>query len=60
MQTEGGHGRFKGPLDCLKKTLGREGLRGLYKGATPPLFGWAVMDAVMFVVPRGSFAKIHF
>ncbi|KAJ1539611.1 hypothetical protein HK405_012674, partial [Cladochytrium tenue] len=45
MQTEGGHGRFKGPLDCLLTTLRREGFRALYKGATPPLLGWTLMDA---------------
>ena len=38
-------GKFKGPLDCLMTTIKREGFRALYKGATPPLFGWAMMDA---------------
>ncbi|KAI9206300.1 mitochondrial carrier protein [Polychytrium aggregatum] len=46
MQTEGGFGRFKGPLDCLVETVKKEGFRGLYKGATPPLLGWALMDSV--------------
>ncbi|KAJ2746390.1 hypothetical protein GGI20_001386 [Coemansia sp. BCRC 34301] len=45
-QVEGGHGRFKGPLDCLVNTVKQEGLRALYKGASIPLVGWAVMDAV--------------
>lgn len=40
-------GRFGGPLDCVAQTLRREGVRGLYKGATPPLVGWMVMDSVM-------------
>ncbi|KAJ2845482.1 hypothetical protein GGI22_006541, partial [Coemansia erecta] len=44
-QVEGGHGRFKGPLDCLVGTVRQEGLRALYKGASIPLIGWAVMDA---------------
>ncbi|TGZ81550.1 mitochondrial carrier [Ascodesmis nigricans] len=39
--------RFKGPLDCLLKTLRNEGVRGVYKGATPPLVGWMFMDSVM-------------
>ncbi|KAF8545262.1 mitochondrial carrier domain-containing protein [Trichophaea hybrida] len=39
--------RFKGPLDCLLKTLRNEGFRGVYKGATPPLVGWMFMDSVM-------------
>ncbi|KIV83995.1 hypothetical protein PV11_05975 [Exophiala sideris] len=38
---------FRGPLDCLLQTVRNEGLQGLYKGATPPLLGWMVMDSVM-------------
>lgn len=40
-------GRFTGPLDCTIKTLKNEGVRGLYKGFTPPLVGWVMMDSVM-------------
>jgi solute carrier family 25 carnitine/acylcarnitine transporter 20/29 len=32
----------------LTQTVRYEGLRGLYKGATPPLFGWTAIDSVMF------------
>ncbi|PWW76959.1 mitochondrial carrier [Tuber magnatum] len=39
--------QFRGPLDCLLKTIGKEGFRGLYKGATPPLVGWMFMDSIM-------------
>ncbi|CCX31517.1 Similar to Mitochondrial substrate carrier family protein L; acc. no. Q54W11 [Pyronema omphalodes CBS 100304] len=39
--------RFKGPLDCLLKTCRNEGVRAVYKGATPPLVGWMCMDSVM-------------
>ncbi|KAI9277260.1 mitochondrial carrier domain-containing protein [Phascolomyces articulosus] len=39
--------RFKGPLDCLMKTIRHEGVRALYKGATPPLIGWMFMDSIM-------------
>ncbi|KAJ5334725.1 hypothetical protein N7541_004566 [Penicillium brevicompactum] len=39
--------QFRGPLDCTLQTLRNEGLRGFYKGATPPLVGWMVMDSVM-------------
>ncbi|KAI9468685.1 mitochondrial carrier domain-containing protein [Zychaea mexicana] len=39
--------RFKGPLDCLMKTVRQEGVRALYKGATPPLIGWMFMDSIM-------------
>lgn len=39
--------QFKGPLDCLLQTVRKEGLVGLYKGATPPLIGWMFMDSLM-------------
>ncbi|KAJ2632799.1 hypothetical protein H4R22_000985 [Coemansia sp. RSA 1290] len=45
-QVEGGHGRFRGPIDCLVSTVRNEGPRALYKGASIPLVGWAAMDAV--------------
>ncbi|KAF8417849.1 mitochondrial carrier domain-containing protein [Tirmania nivea] len=38
---------FAGPIDCLKKTIQKEGVRGLYKGTTPPLVGWMFMDSIM-------------
>ncbi|MCJ1398581.1 hypothetical protein MMC11_001781 [Xylographa trunciseda] len=41
------HTQFKGPLDCLLQTVRNEGVRGLYKGATPPLVGWMFMDSIM-------------
>ncbi|KAG0020973.1 hypothetical protein BGZ82_011458 [Podila clonocystis] len=46
MQTSGSD-RFRGPLHCLMETIRKEGPRALYKGATPPLIGWAFMDSVM-------------
>ncbi|KAI0601413.1 mitochondrial carrier domain-containing protein [Biscogniauxia sp. FL1348] len=39
--------RFRGPLQCVAQTLRHEGVRGLYKGATPPLVGWMFMDSLM-------------
>ncbi|KAI0134527.1 mitochondrial carrier domain-containing protein [Xylariales sp. AK1849] len=39
--------RFSGPLQCVAQTLRNEGVRGLYKGATPPLVGWMFMDSIM-------------
>ncbi|KAI4233896.1 MAG: hypothetical protein L6R40_006928 [Gallowayella cf. fulva] len=39
--------QFRGPLHCLGQTIRNEGVRGLYKGATPPLCGWMVMDSIM-------------
>lgn len=47
LQTEGGYGRFRGPLHCLTTTVRTEGLRALYKGAALPLFGWSLIDTVM-------------
>jgi len=41
------HAQFKGPLDCVMQTLRKEGINGIYKGATPPLIGWMCMDSVM-------------
>ncbi len=34
-----GPARFSGALDCLAKTIQREGVRGLFKGMTSPLTG---------------------
>ncbi|KAK9363842.1 mitochondrial carrier domain-containing protein [Lipomyces starkeyi] len=38
--------QFRGPLDCFLQSTRKEGFRGLYKGAAPPLLGWMVMDSV--------------
>lgn len=40
-------GMFKGPMDCVWQTLKKEGAGGFYKGFTPPLIGWVLMDSVM-------------
>lgn len=51
-------GHFKGPLDCVLQTVRKEGVAGFYKGATPPLVGWMVMDSVYvhstFFLHRGG------
>jgi solute carrier family 25 (mitochondrial carnitine/acylcarnitine transporter), member 20/29 len=39
--------QFTGPWDCLLQTLRKEGVAGIYKGASPPLLGWMAMDSVM-------------
>ncbi|KAK7755959.1 hypothetical protein SLS62_001901 [Diatrype stigma] len=39
--------RFRGPWQCAAQTMQREGVRGFYKGATPPLVGWMFMDSVL-------------
>ncbi|KAL3230658.1 hypothetical protein RNJ44_01107 [Nakaseomyces bracarensis] len=43
----GGEVQFKGPLDCVYKTLKTQGIRGLYLGFTPPLVGWILMDSAL-------------
>ncbi|GMM38967.1 hypothetical protein DASC09_063060 [Saccharomycopsis crataegensis] len=40
-------GRFTGPINALTQTIAKEGIKGLYKGFTPPLVGWVLMDSVM-------------
>eukprot|EP00920_Eleutheroschizon_duboscqi_P000391 GHVT01001140.1.p1 GENE.GHVT01001140.1~~GHVT01001140.1.p1 ORF type:complete len:234 (+),score=46.15 GHVT01001140.1:305-1006(+) len=37
-----------GALDCAKITLKEEGVRGFYRGVTPPLFGIGLINAVLF------------
>lgn len=39
--------QFRGPLQCLMQTVQKEGVAGLYKGASPPLVGWMFMDSIM-------------
>lgn len=41
-------GRFKGPLDCFKQTLRREGLLAVYKGVTPPLVATGFVNSCLF------------
>lgn len=40
-------GTYKGPLDCFRQTVSKEGFRGLYKGLTPPLAGWGLSDSIL-------------
>ena len=48
LQAEGTGGRFSGPMNCLKMTIRREGMLGLYKGVTPPLFATGVVNSCLF------------
>lgn len=48
LQSEGGYGRFKGPVDCLVTTLKQEKVFGLYKGAMGPLIGQGLVSSVQF------------
>lgn len=55
-------GTYTGPLDCFLQLARRESLLGLYKGATPPAFGWALTDSVLLGSLhnyRRFFARFH-
>ncbi|KAJ2771231.1 hypothetical protein IWQ56_001868 [Coemansia nantahalensis] len=47
MQIEG-PGVFRGPVDCLLKTVRNEGLLGMYKGMASPLVGIAAVNSLLF------------
>ncbi|ORX77788.1 mitochondrial carrier [Basidiobolus meristosporus CBS 931.73] len=40
---------FEGPLDCLRKTVQREGFYGLYRGLSSPLVGAMLENSALFV-----------
>ncbi|RUS12582.1 mitochondrial carrier domain-containing protein [Endogone sp. FLAS-F59071] len=40
---------YKGPIDCLTRTLKQEGVKGLYKGLSSPLVGSMLENAALFV-----------
>lgn len=39
---------YHGPLDCLQQSLRQDGLRGLYRGISAPLFGAAIETSSLF------------
>lgn len=41
-------GTYKNGIECVKKTVAADGLRGLYRGVLPPLLGVTPMFAVSF------------
>jgi ornithine carrier protein len=41
--------RFSGPIDCLKTTWKKEGIRGLYRGLPAPIVGAMVENASLFL-----------
>ena len=48
--------RYRGPLDCLRQSLARDGLGGLYRGISAPLVGAAVETGSLFVTVRRRLA----
>lgn len=45
-----GFTQYRGPWDCLVQTLRHEGVKGLYKGLSPPLALTGFTNAVMFAI----------
>lgn len=41
--------RYTGPIDCLKQTYARNGMKGLYKGVTTPVVGAMAETSTLFV-----------
>lgn len=42
--------RYSGTLHCLRAILGKDGIRGIYRGVTSPLAGIATANAIVFGV----------
>lgn len=40
--------RFNGPIDCLRQTFVKEGIRGLYRGLPAPIVGAMTENAALF------------
>ncbi len=50
--------RTESPLQCLRNTVAREGLRGLYRGCATPCLGAAIEDSISFSVYHFAAAAI--
>lgn len=50
---------YSGAIDCVKKTLQWEGVRGLYKGVASPLMGQMFFRASLFLTYGQSTALLH-
>ena len=44
-----GEAQYKGPIDCIIKSIQQEGVSGLFKGLSAPLLGSMAENAVLFV-----------
>ena len=49
---------YKGPLDCVIKTLRTEGIRGLYKGLVPTLARLTPHTVILWVVQENCLEKL--
>ncbi|CAG8502026.1 924_t:CDS:2 [Paraglomus occultum] len=50
LQTQPNPPLYNNATDCLKKTIAKEGIRGLYKGVTSPLMGIGFCNAILFTI----------
>ena len=41
--------RYSGPLDCFRKSVGKDGVLSLYRGLSAPLLGAAVENSSLFL-----------
>ncbi|MBE7182526.1 MAG: MC/SLC25 family protein [Terriglobus roseus] len=41
--------RYTGPLDCFRQSLAQDGLLGIYRGVSAPIFGAAVETSSLFL-----------
>jgi len=46
---------YKGTIDCLNKTFKHDGVRGMFRGISSPLFGLTVLNAITF----GAYNKFN-
>ncbi|KAF8455647.1 mitochondrial carrier domain-containing protein [Terfezia claveryi] len=40
--------RYSGPIDCISQSIAQDGIRGLYRGISPPLVGAAAENSALF------------
>ncbi|PVV03896.1 hypothetical protein BB560_001603 [Smittium megazygosporum] len=57
IQTQPSPPIYKNAIDCLQKTVSKEGFSGLYKGAASPLLGIGFCNAIVFT-SNGFFKKL--
>jgi len=46
---------YKGTIDCISKTFKNDGLRGMFRGISSPLFGLTALNAITF----GAYNKFN-
>lgn len=50
LQTQKGYSKYTGSIDCFKKIIKFQGMRGLYKGVTSPFLGVTIYKTLNFGV----------